>query len=287
MATRFQSKTVFYRLLSAAIADFLEYGFDSQERLETWLRELRTSARDALIPEYVLERELRAALGRAFNRALSPQVIKRVHAGVDRFTIERVKPELRAELDRRILASSNLIKLNRDASIEKTLQRFSGWATSIPIGGTEAASRAETAQQVRRGIAGLPFEERRVIVDQGHKLNAAINEIISVDGGAIAGEWKSNWRESGYDYREPHKERDGKIFVIRDNWALRDGLMRLARHQYMDEITKPGEEVYCRCAYRWLYTLRDLPPEMVTAKGRQKLASARAQIRRFEYAAHA
>lgn len=286
MATRFSMRTAFYRLLSAAIDDFLEHGFDSQERLESWLRQIRISARDALVPQYVLERELRAALTIAFKGATTPAALLRRHPGIDRFAIDRVKPQLRAELDRRILASANLIKLNRDASIEKTLQRFSGWATSIPIGGTEAGKRTETAQNVRRGISGLPYEERRVIVDQGHKLSAAVSDIIAKDGGAIAAQWK-HVEEIGYNARPEHEARNDKWFVIRDNWAIRDGLMKLAGRKYTDQIEQPAELPFCRCTYRYVMTLRDLPAEMLTAKGKQALVTARAQIRRLEYAAHA
>jgi hypothetical protein len=43
---------------------------------------------------------------------------------------------------------------------------------------------------------------------------------------------------------------------------------------YTDEMTKPGEEVFCRCAMQFVYALRDLPPEMLTHKGETALATA-------------
>jgi hypothetical protein len=48
--------------------------------------------------------------------------------------------------------------------------------------------------------------------------------------------------------------------------------MRLNGHQYTDEIEMVGEFVYCSCSYQYVYALRDLPPDMVTAKGRETLA---------------
>jgi hypothetical protein len=131
---------------------------------------------------------------------------------------------------------------------------------------------------MRRAFTSLPFIERRVIVDQGHKLTASIHEIVAIDGGAIAGIWHSRWREIGYDYREDHKDRDRRIYVIRNNWALKRGLMRLAGREYTDQITQPAEEVFCRCHYEYLYTLRDLPPDMLTTKGREELVAARARL---------
>jgi hypothetical protein len=155
------------------------------------------------------------------------------------------------------------------------LRRFAGWATSIPLGGTRVTQRAEANRQMRKAFTSLPFVERRVIVDQGHKLTASIHDIVATDGGAIAGIWHSHWREIGYDYREDHKGRDRLVYVIRNNWAMKRGLMRLAGREYIDQITQPAEEVYCRCYYEYLYTLRDLPDDMLTTKGCEELKRVR------------
>lgn len=271
-------KTRFYEVLTAAIADLLEHGFDSQYRVNDWIRRLEAAARAALVPPEVIERALKDTLMRVYQRTVDGGKLAKMHADLSAFTLAKIKPKLRDELDRRILASASLIKLNREASIQRTLQRFAGWATSIPIGGTEAEKRSEAAKQVRRGISGLPFEERRVVIDQGHKLVSAINDIVARDGGAIAAVWHSHWREAGYDYREEHKQRDRHLYVVRNNWALEGGLMKLAGAKYSDEISEPGYEVYCRCYYQFVYNLRDLPVIMLTNRGKAALAQAREQL---------
>jgi len=48
------------------------------------------------------------------------------HPGVARFTLNYVEPKLRAELDGRIMASADLIKLNRTQAVNRNIQRFSG-----------------------------------------------------------------------------------------------------------------------------------------------------------------
>src|SRR5207247_2394734 len=105
--------------------------------------------------------------------------------------IDQIKPALHAELERRIMASADLIKLNRKAAIEKTVQRFSGWATSVPPGGTRATDKKKEKDSIKKSLKSLPFEERRVIIDQSHKFVANLNEIVAKDGGAIAGRWHS------------------------------------------------------------------------------------------------
>ena len=65
---------------------------------------------------------------------------------------------------------------------------------------------------------------------------------------------------------------------MRGNWALTQGLMRLAGRQYSDQITQPGEEVFCRCTYLYVYGLADIPPDMLTELGRERLAAAKQQV---------
>ena len=273
------SRDGFYDVLTAAINDLLEYGFDSSQRVEEWVRKLETAARSSLVPEGVLNREVRDVLMRTYQRTVEGGLLHKRHPNIAAYTIERIKPKLRAELDRRILASSSLIKLNREQSIQRTLQRFAGWATSIPIGGTEAEKRSEVKETVKRGIAGLGFVERRVVIDQGHKLVAAINDIVAVDSGAIAGRWQHiPLGPPAYDSRPEHVEMHDKVFVIRGNWAMEKGLMKLAGRKYTDEVDFPGTPVSCSCHYSYLYALRDLPPDMLTHKGEEELTNARIRV---------
>jgi hypothetical protein len=268
----------FMEVLTEAIADFTEHGFDNIERLVMWQEKLRDAALRSTTPPKVMVDLLRAALRKVYEKLVEQGRVVKMHPGIGQFTLSKLKPELHAVLDRHIHASADLIKLNRETRIEQTLQRFSGWASSIPAGGTDQADKRKTVKEIKRGIAGLQFEERRVLIDQGHKLNAAISRTIAEGGGALGGYWFSHWRQPGYDYREDHKERDGVFYVQRDNWAMEQGLMKLGGHEYTDEITQPGEEVYCRCLYRYAYSLRDIPEECMTALGTKKLAEVRAYI---------
>ena len=187
-------------------------------------------------------------------------------------------------MDRRILASADLIKLNRTAAINKTVQRFSGWATSIPVqdyvgGGLSASSRSgivANAQHIQKSAEQVDYEARRVMIDQSHKLIANIDNIIATGNNAIAAEWHSHWRQPGYDYREDHKERDKLVYLIRGNWAQKNGYVKAGPAGYLDEITQPGEEVFCRCYVTYLYNLRSIPENMLTQKGSKFLESMKA-----------
>ena len=262
-----------HEVLTAAVRDFTERGFVSQEQLDGWMAALRAAIAERVTPRAQQQEWLRWALGAIYTRMVERAGVLRNHPGAERFTLARIAPELRAELDRRILASTNLIKLNRDEAIDKTLRRFAGWASSVPAGGTTQADKGEVKTEVGKALAALPFIERRVLVDQGHKLTAAISATVAEGGGAIAARWFSHWRQSNYDYREDHKERDEKVYVIRNTWAINHGYIK-AVDGYTDDITSPGEEVFCRCNYTYLYNLRQVK-ELLTKKGELALQSAK------------
>jgi hypothetical protein len=233
--------------VKAAIDDVIEHGFDSAQRVADWIDKLRQAAEAAMTSQAKMEQMLREALAAIYRRQVENAGIIKRHEGVDRFTLQNVKPQLHAELTRRIMASADLIKLNRERAIAETLERFQGWATSIPKGGTDAASKPKIKKTMRKAMASLPFRERRVIIDQSQKFNASLAEIVAKDGGAIAGQWHSHFRQVGYDARPDHAARDGKIYLMRDSWAKRNGLVKPGKAGYADEITAPAEEIFCRC----------------------------------------
>lgn len=272
-------RAAFRKALAEAIADFQRHGYDSPVRLERWVGVLRRALGSALPPFSGIEAALRLRLTSIFRRSVTQGQLLKLHPGVARFTLDRLSPMMRQELDRRILASAALIKLNRDEVIEKTLRRFSGWSTSIPAGGSKAVEKGETKDQIEAALASMPFIERRVLTDQGHKLNAALSDVLAKNSGAIAATWHSHWRQAGYDYRPDHKDRDGKFYLIRDSWAHKAGLVKAGSAGFFDDITQPGEEVYCRCTAVYVTALRGLPPEMLTEKGKAELDRVRAAIK--------
>lgn len=254
-----------FQIITEAVKDLTENGF-SPARMAKWVTMLRI-ATHSFVQTDVFAKILKAR----FEQATRDKVLQQQHIGVSRFTLDRIKPELRNELQARIVASADLIKLNREAAIQKTIQRFSGWATSVPQGGTEAINKPEVKSHILKPIEQTRYEENRVANDQGHKMVSAINQIIAKQTGAIAAQWFSHWHQAGYDYREDHKERDGSVYAIRGNWAMEKGLMKAGPNGYTDDITKPAEEINCRCRYTYFTSLRDLPDDMLTIKGREAL----------------
>lgn len=267
----------FYQVVTEAVRYFEEHGFTSAEVLQQWIERIRSAAHKTLTPESVLNEELQRTLGGIYKRLVDGGQLLKTHEGVGKFTIERLKPKLRVELDRRLAVSRSLIKFNREQAVEKAIQRMAGWASSIPAGGSRAVDVKDTKDHIRKALTSLPFEERRCVIDQSAKFVASLNEIVAVDGGAIAMRWHIR-RSPGYHNRPDHKERDGKIYLLRSSWAKEKGLVKPGPDGYYDDITKVGEEVYCSCQAEFLYHLRQLPDDMLTAAGKKSLEEARAKI---------
>lgn len=269
----------FTRIVREAVKFFLKNGYSSREELERWQSIIRQAAEGETADDYVqmVTRKLTHSYDVQVGRA---EALKR-HPGLSRFTVNYLEPKLRAELDRRIMSSADLIKLNRQKAIDTTLSRFSGWASSIPsaesiaLRGTQG-SILETARHIQKSAENMDYEARRVMIDQNRKLIANIDNVIATSNNAIAAEWHSHWRRPGYDYREDHKERDKLFYLIRGNWAQKNGYVKAGPAGYLDEITQPGEEVFCQCYVTYIYNLRSIPDDMLTQKGRKFLESMKA-----------
>ena len=256
--------------LGEGIRYFSEHGFGFQADLDIWLDWLRKAAEGSMQSEAQTREQLGRHFGAIYNRLVDRGHIAEYVPGVSKYTLAMVRPELRAELDRRILASADLIKLRKREAVEKTLARFQGWASSIPAGGDTKVNRTEARSDIGKAISQVRFEQRRVAIDQGHKLIANVADVVARGAGAIAAIWHSHWRQANYNYRPDHKERDGQVYAIRGSWAADKGYMKIGAG-YLDRITQPGQEPFCRCYAQYITSLRELPPEMLTQKGRDAL----------------
>lgn len=268
----------YFQVLTAAVDDIAQHGYDSAERVDYWAAQIRMAAERSMRPEHEVQAMVQQALGAVFAKSVDKGGVLRLNPGVSAYTLQMLRPELHAELNRRVAASMDLIKLNRPASVLRTQQRFRGWATSVPAGGAKDVKRVAQKKELRKALAQLPYEERRVIIDQNAKLFSAINTTVATNGGAIGAVWHSHKDQRGYDGRPTHNARDGKFFLLRGSWAQEAGLVKVGKNGYTDEIEQPAEWVWCKCSWEWKFSLRSIPDECITNKGREALAQARRRV---------
>jgi len=215
-------------------------------------------------------------LEKIWIREVEREGLLKLNKGVTAFDLASIRPQLRDELERRIMFSVSLIKQNKQKATETTLQRFNGWLSSLPavpeVREAQLSDIRETAKDIAKPLKQLPYDERRVAIDQSQKLISNLNQIVAFDCGAIGAYWHSHWKEANYDYREDHKELDQKFFLIRDSKAMRDGFVKKGGHEYLEDLPEqPGEAIFCRCYYEYVYRLNRVPEECLTEKGKDAI----------------
>jgi hypothetical protein len=248
-----------FRVLTSALSYYSNHGYTDQTTLNQYTNSLK-----AAIVYYLMRpkaKNPRDLLQSSFDRFLKKSTLRKKE-------INNIYTDLSRELHKRQAATDELIKYRKEESILQVLRRFVGWATSIPKGGIKDIDKVKEKDAIRKEIFELPLVESRIINDQTRKMESNLNELIAIDNGAIAAKWHSQWRTPDYNYREPHKsiDVDADIFVIRNSWAHKDGLIKEI-NGYTDDRELPGQLPNCKCVYHYLYKLTDLPKEMLTKKG--------------------
>lgn len=258
----------FTQTINSIIKEVMKFGFDTEQRVKNLRSKLTFAFLKSVKSEQVLQEDVRIQLTKTFDK-----LVPKASPSLDGYTLQHLKPKLQLELEKRIIASANLIKWRREESIAKVLKDFEGWMTSVPKGGSKSPKIKDGGEKFKALTQQEKFFQRRIAIDQTAKLTQTVRELVAIDKGAIAGIWRSKGEyEKNYKYRPDHLERARRIYIVRDSWADKAGFIKPV-HGYMDDITKPAEEVYCRCSYIYLYTLRDIPVEYLTAKGKKELQS--------------
>jgi hypothetical protein len=148
----------------------------------------------------------------------------------------------------------------------------------VPIGGTKDKAIKSQVSEIKKELRQLAKWDKLFNIYKAISFPAEIEYLFALEGNPIAAIWRYSQADEQGEYRKTysHKERDGRVYVVRDNWAIGKGLMTAEPYGYIDEISHPNQEIGCMCHLQWVYNIRDLPKEMVTEKGVSALKRARA-----------
>lgn len=259
----------FSDLLREAIQHFSAAGYTSELELQEWTVRLHTALEREMPGHEETKKLVGDFLTAIYAKDIQKMGILRRVPGVTKYTIDRIAPSLRAELDRKIYTAVDLIKLNATERKQQTLRRFAGWVSSVPRGGSASTDLREVAREIAKPSKQVKFEARRVAIDQGHKLSAAVAHVVAHGEGAIAAIWHDRGeKDHGYDARPAHLARSGKLFLIRDSWAIEQGLIKKGALPYTDEFEDVAQLPFCSCFYEFIVSPNRLPEAVLTAKGR-------------------
>lgn len=190
--------------------------------------------------------------------ALLPSIQKRFE-----WCVANYKSEATAYLDERIREF--------DAMVQQFLER-------VPMGGTKAKDTKSRITEIKKELRPLAKWDRLFYVHKASSFPAEVQFLFSLEGNPIAAIWHYNAGDEQTDYPKiyDHKHRDGLVYAVRGNWAIAKGLTNAGLNGYLDEISRPSQEVGCMCHLQWLYSISRLPTNMVTEKGFSELKRVRA-----------
>ena len=69
-----------------------------------------------------------------------------------------------------------------------------------------------------------------------------------------------------------HYEREGKFYLLRDNWASKNGYIKGGVYADTLKDGEPGIPIGCRCVRENIFALDDIPDKyksMITASGKE------------------
>jgi hypothetical protein len=276
----------FFSALRDAIRHFAEHGYANVRHVEDWAHKLRLAA-DAEHDHQATYERVRRGMESQFERHMRSQgVAARKRPKIEPWTRERLMPEARDELENRIHAATDLIRLNRDEAVDRTVRRFKAWVSSVPAGGRVKPDTKAAHASVGKEARDARFIERRVAIDQTAKMLANVSDIVATGNGAIGGFWDATF-DIVRDHRTNHVGWHDLWFTAKDNWALKAGYVRSpngmigdrfgppSRPKADDNTVMPARAINCRCLLRYVYDLEDVPDDILTDKGHAALRAAK------------
>ena len=185
---------------------------------------------------------------------------------------DRLRPKIISRYNWCIENYRQQSKLYFDEQLSQFHNLLVNFLKQVPNGGTKDKLSKSKITEIKRELRYLTKWSQLFYICKATSLSAEINHVFALEGGAIAAIWRSRWRRPNYDDRESHKELDGKIFALKDNWAIARGLMNKG-DGYAEDMIQPAQEPFCSCSWQYVIGLSALPDEMLTDKGRELLKS--------------
>jgi hypothetical protein len=160
-----------------------------------------------------------------------------------------------------------------DAMVQQFLER-------VPMGGTKDKDIKSRITEIKKELRPLAKWDRLFYVHKAMSFPAEVEFLFSLEGNSLAAIWHYNPIDEQTDYPKTydHKHRDGLVYAVRGNWAITKGLMKAGPNGYLDETSRPSQEIGCMCHLQWLYSINRLPTNMVTEKGFSELKRVRAAM---------
>jgi hypothetical protein len=183
-------------------------------------------------------------------------------------SFDRLKPKIVSRYDFCMENFTRQSKRYFDERINEFTDLLMDFLKQVPAGGSKDKLIKDVITEIKQELRYL--EKWTKPFGSIFSFQAEVENIFAVEGGAIAAKWAERLTP-GNEFEHDHSDRNGQIYLIRGNWALEKGLIKVGSNGFTDEITQPSEELGCPCRWIYRFSLRDLPDELLTEKGRSSI----------------
>jgi len=145
---------------------------------------------------------------------------------------------------------------------------------AVPDRGTKDKAIIGKIAAIKSEVRALAKWDRLFALYKANSFSAEVEYIfVLARDKPLAATWEYSPLDAQGEYQKTydHQQRDRRVYVVRGNWATEEGLMKVGAGEYLDEISRPGQDVGCTCSLQWITSLASVPAEMLTVKGQARV----------------
>ncbi|HDZ5024824.1 TPA: hypothetical protein RTG57_001780 [Campylobacter jejuni] len=194
-----------------------------------------------------------------------------MHVGLSTYKLSDLNLDFKKQYKSQLVYSLNLIKSQNEENLNKLKNRFYDWVNLKTVGDDKVKLQSLTK---------LPRSDKKIrfiLKDQTNKLSASMDGLVADRYNPIAFQWKT--RNDNKVVGKPGGKYPGKGVpgIHGDHWARKDQYYYFEKNENVKflNVSKfkgkasdikdgmPGIPIGCRCYAKFIYTLEDLPKDLV------------------------
>ncbi|HDZ5057849.1 TPA: hypothetical protein RTG63_001713 [Campylobacter jejuni] len=205
------------------------------------------------------------------NFLFKKKEIATMHVGLSTYKLSDLNLDFKKQYKSQLVYSLSLIKSQNEENLNKLKNRFYDWVNLKTVGDDKVKLQSLTK---------LPRSDKKIrfiLKDQTNKLSASMDGLVADRYNPIAFQWKT--RNDNKVVGKPGGKYPGKGVpgIHGDHWARKDQYYYYEKNENVKflNINKfkgkasdikdgmPGIPIGCRCYAKFIYTLEDLPKDLV------------------------
>jgi len=137
----------------------------------------------------------------------------------------------------------------------------------VPSSGTIDKTMKSRIAEIKRELRYLAKWDRLFSIYKARSFSAEVEYIFALaQHDPLAAIWEYSPLDEQGEYQKSynHRQRASHVYAVRGSWAIEKGLMKVGPDGYLDEISRPGQELGCMCSLQWVTSVSGLPGNMIT-----------------------